>query len=122
MKKPFTERKYKNEYLKVKSELELLIDHTENPENWSLPYGSKRIMGILKFTLQMIEENYNSYELKLHQLVSLIHLLEKDCKEDTLNADFRGELYNISFNILHNNNKYEEWKHFSLAINDNYLM
>jgi hypothetical protein len=115
MKKQYTERKYRSEYLKVKNELELLIDHTENPENWSLPYGSKRIMGILKFTLQMIEENYGSYELKLHQLASLIHLLADE-------GNFRGELYNISSNILKNTNKYEEWKHFSLAINDRYLM
>jgi hypothetical protein len=106
----------------VKNQLEELIEHAENPKPWILPYGSERLAGILKFTLQVIEENYNSYELKLHQLVSLLHLLESDCRNDTLDAVFRGDLYGISHNILHNTNKYEEWKHFSLAINDNYLM
>jgi hypothetical protein len=115
LKKTFTERKYKNEYLKVKNELEHLIDHANEPESWILPHGSKEIAGILKFTIQIIEENYTSYELKLHQLASLIHLLASD-------GNLRGELYNVSHNILHNTNKYEEWKEYSLAINDQYLM
>jgi hypothetical protein len=122
LKKQYTERKYKTEYLKVKNELEHLIEHSNDPESWILPHGSKQLAGILNFTLQVIEENYTSYELKLLQLASLIHLLEKDCGENSLNVDFRGELYGISHNILHNTNKYEEWKHFSLAINDQYLM
>lgn len=121
MKKAYTERKYKLEYLKIKRELDELIEHAAQSEKFILPAGTKQLTNILKFTLQMIEENYGSYELKLHQLASLIHLLESDCKNNQLEG-FRGELYNISHRIIHNTDHYDQWKEFSLAINDQYLM
>jgi hypothetical protein len=117
LKKKYTERKYKKEYLKIKSQIDEIIEHSKQDDKYILPYGSKLLSNILNFTLQNIDEDYRSYELKLHQLICLLHLLESECNDGSLNASFRGELYNISFDILKLN---EEWKNYSLLIKDKF--
>lgn len=113
MKKAYTERKFKKEYLSIKDNLNELID-THHSYQYISPKGSTLVINSLELAIQTIEEDFRYYELKLMQLASLIHLLEKE------ENGFNGELYNISHHIIHKTGHYNDWKKYSLLIEDNY--
>jgi hypothetical protein len=117
MKRQYTERKYKIEYLKLKDKLEWVFSrYNRNGSEYIQKY--EKVETIIKSTITFIEENYQHYELRLAQIIALIHEIHRDIRsENEFNMLFDDVFYPLSYQVIKRVKKQERWSYYQLIKN-----
>lgn len=113
--KRFTERKYKNEYENLKGNLAWAFSryNKEIPDEYLKGY--EKVESILNFTINFIEENYRSYDLRLEQMLCLIQTIHKEIRTDEETVLLFDEvLYPITYKIISRLAKEDKWTNYIL--------
>lgn len=113
--KRFTERKYKNAYEYLKGSLAWAFSryNKEIPDEYINGYA--KVESILNFTINFIEENYRTYDLRLEQMLCLIQTIHKEIRTDEETVLLFDEvLYPITYKIISRLGKEDKWLNYKL--------